>query len=799
MAIKQVRVQVGGVWYPLTYDSVERCYWVSFPAGDTSADQPGGYFNAVVEASNDGGKTVSIDGHALPSLRLVVKDLTAPELVLASPPEGYLTTHTPQIVVEITDNASGVDPATVTATAEGGTLPVETAEIPGGYRATVSPTWEDGPHRVEFSATDRDGNTGRLTLHYTVDTMPPVLRVWDHRLVVDTETVLIRGTAQDSAGAAVMVSTGDWSTDTTTAADGAWRAAVPLAVGVNEITVKARGGAGLTTAWTGTVIRLITDRTSGDLAQAKDLLRRIPAGEATPEELERYNRGELRGCYDFTDLNRVNSAVELVHDSLKAQGYLLDVQTVSDSLREPAHLPSGYSLLEYIHSNGAQYISTDFHPTQNTKVKARFKSPTNGRWLCGAVESNGQNGYGVFTNGTVFGTGSWNTNINLYDGLWHDIVYENGNLRSDGSLIQSTVSRPFQTIRQLYIFAVNLGGTVQGNVGEISLSCLKVSEGDRLVYDFVPCKNSSGAVGLFDLVNGQFYENSGTGAFIAGPVVARAVDLAEVTELEYIESSGTQYVDTGVPVRSTSGFKVDFAALSTQGTIGLIGGFNYGGYNHNFSLISGQWSTMYGSNESLQFGSTDKERHRVSQNVTAGATFFDGVPIKTGLTFYDNVQRTFRMFCLNGGSTYPTFWIGAFKLYSCKIYDDGTLVRDYMAAKLTDGTVGLYDKLSGLLYINAGTGSFSAGPEISQGAPVVSDFDEADAPAEFILQRHLKNVSSILGARPVNTSVTLPLTMDNLSIRDANSLEQALVAADEVTPIIRKSFIYAGEAMAGEF
>ena len=82
---------------------------------------------------------------------------------------------------------------------------------------------------------------------------------------------------------------------------------------------------------------------------------------------------------------------------------------------------------------------------------------------------------------------------------------------------------------------------------------------------------------------------------------------------------------------------------------------------------------------------------------------------------------------------------------------------------------------------------------------MVSDFDEADAPAEFILQRHLKNVSSILGARPVNTSVTLPLTMDNLSIRDANSLEQALVAVDEVTPIIRKSFIYAGEAMAGEF
>ena len=326
----EFRVQVGGVWYPLTYDPAERCYRALLPTGATSADQPGGYFNAMVEAVNDGGKTVSIDGHALPSLRLVVKDLTAPELVLTSPPEGYLTTHAPQIMVEITDNASGVEPATVAATAEGGALPVETAEIPGGYRATVSPTWDDGPHRVVISATDRDGNTGRLTLHYTVDTVPPELCVWDHRLVVDTETVTIRGTAQDSAGAAVTVSAGKWSTDTTPAADGSWRAAVPLAVGVNEIAVKAWDGAGLTTAWTGTVVSLITDRTTVDLTLAKDLLRRIPAGTATAEELERYNRGELRGSYDFADLNRVGAAVALLTPVLRAQGYLVDTAPRTD-------------------------------------------------------------------------------------------------------------------------------------------------------------------------------------------------------------------------------------------------------------------------------------------------------------------------------------------------------------------------------------------------------------------------------------------------------------------------------------
>ena len=52
-------------------------------------------------------------------------------------------------------------------------------------------------------------------------------------------------------------------------------------------------------------------------------------------------------------------------------------------------------------------------------------------------------------------------------------------------------------------------------------------------------------------------------------------------------------------------------------------------------------------------------------------------------------------------------------LHTCQIYDDGTLIRDYIAAKLSDGTVGLYDKLNSLLYINAGTGTFEAGPVVA--------------------------------------------------------------------------------------
>ena len=49
-------------------------------------------------------------------------------------------------------------------------------------------------------------------------------------------------------------------------------------------------------------------------------------------------------------------------------------------------------------------------------------------------------------------------------------------------------------------------------------SC-QMYNGSILIYNFVPCISPSGAVGLYDLVGGTFYPNSGTGAFTAGPAV----------------------------------------------------------------------------------------------------------------------------------------------------------------------------------------------------------------------------------------------------------------------------------------
>ena len=70
---------------------------------------------------------------------------------------------------------------------------------------------------------------------------------------------------------------------------------------------------------------------------------------------------------------------------------------------------------------------------------------------------------------------------------------------------------------------IHVFGTGQGTCKAV-IEYLTIWESDTRVRDFIPCKNPSGAVGLYDTVNGTFYGNSGTGTFAAGPEIGKAED-----------------------------------------------------------------------------------------------------------------------------------------------------------------------------------------------------------------------------------------------------------------------------------
>ena len=95
---------------------------------------------------------------------------------------------------------------------------------------------------------------------------------------------------------------------------------------------------------------------------------------------------------------------------------------------------------------------------------------------------------------------------------------------------------------------------------------------------------------------------------------------------------------------------------------------------------------------------------------------------KTGsLTSSKNVAGSvpFALFCLNAYNGYGYNYTGdspaAMKLKSFKIYEDDALVHDYVPVRrISDGTLGVYDVIDDQFFSNRGSGSFTAGPEVSK-------------------------------------------------------------------------------------
>lgn len=330
MNLSQVRVNIDGQWITLTYNTATGRYENKFTAQTTSFHEPGGYFNLDAEASLENGDTAEISGTQLPSLRLVVREITAPVLTLISPAPGFLRTQNPTFIFDATDEAggSGVDPDTFTVS-QAGTI-TRTA-ITNGYRFTWTPSapWTDGPHTVTASVGDRDGNTASVSGSYTVDTVPPelLLRKPYMRHVTDAESVVVAGEAWDITAPNITVTVAG---NAVSVASGRFETEVPLTIGENHIQVTVTDGAGNQTTQEVYMIRLVTDRTAADVEFLRGLYDK--PWEEWPEATQSWflQTACLRGSYDAQDLNRVGIAVAWLAAELQRRGYIADVQTKTD-------------------------------------------------------------------------------------------------------------------------------------------------------------------------------------------------------------------------------------------------------------------------------------------------------------------------------------------------------------------------------------------------------------------------------------------------------------------------------------
>lgn len=175
---------------------------------------------------------------------------------------------------------------------------------------------------------------------------------------------------------------------------------------------------------------------------------------------------------------------------------------------KPVALPSGYTKLAYIQSSGTQYIDSGL--TMN-------KSDSHEYIVTGQISNDaygGANGYMQFKSGIANGK---KAEIKVaYDGkTYEEKVYVDGVLNSSNNW--SSYNGANVKIGILKMGDVNNGWfNDSAHIGK--LFSLRIKKAGALIRDFVPCKNASGAVGLYDLVGRKFYGNAGTGTFTAGEV-----------------------------------------------------------------------------------------------------------------------------------------------------------------------------------------------------------------------------------------------------------------------------------------
>ena len=249
------------------------------------------------------------------------------------------------------------------------------------------------------------------------------------------------------------------------------------------------------------------------------------------------------GDFAYSVLQEVGASLRVVYgfenDALVLEAYkgkdrtqagnAPKVATLAAAPRETYPVPEGYTALEYIESTGTQYIDTGFNPDQDTRVvfDFEFTSQPSRNWAV----------FGARTNYDIDSCCFWWVSAYFRSDYKADATREwavpstdrytvdfNKNVTIFAGETKSATYASFSTPQTLYLFAMNNNYTTANMSSMRAYSCDIYSDGS-IERSFIPAKrDSDGAVGMYDTVGGQFYGNSGTGAFVSGPDVPRPVD-----------------------------------------------------------------------------------------------------------------------------------------------------------------------------------------------------------------------------------------------------------------------------------
>ena len=184
-------------------------------------------------------------------------------------------------------------------------------------------------------------------------------------------------------------------------------------------------------------------------------------------------------------------------------------------------------------------------------------------------------------------------------------------------------------------------------------------------------------------------------------------------EVEYIESDGNQYIDTGYVPNQNTEFEVEYE-LNKKGTYGIIFGGEQAYSNNAFHMYVSGWPQMWdiGFGKFFTYAKEVELNKKIKYKINKTNYYFDNVEYTyTGNTTFDNARAVY-LFADNRSSVLLDVNAQK-KIYKCSIKDNNTLVRNFVPCyRKSDNVIGMYDTVNKVFYTNQGTGTFLKGPDI---------------------------------------------------------------------------------------
>ena len=187
---------------------------------------------------------------------------------------------------------------------------------------------------------------------------------------------------------------------------------------------------------------------------------------------------------------------------------------------------------------------------------------------------------------------------------------------------------------------------------------------------------------------------------------------AEYQQVEYIESTGTQYIDTGIiPDTTLDKMEVDMAITKNKTDFTNIigygaddGGFYVGVRNGIYIFGTSNDYTSTGSytlNTKIKFELDAKNKqfkcYDINGQIVSQKNNFNVRALTQNITLALFAWR-------NSNGIIPRQ--GYFKIYSYKYYNNDELVQDLIPCLDRNGTPCMYDTISRQIFYNSGTGTF---------------------------------------------------------------------------------------------